>query len=89
MFKYHIKHCSSTVKQHQDGIRLINQEIRNLDEIVNKKQWPANDPFLENKKSEFRRLLKEKDAMEFHLSRAREILKFWKSQSAGKIYHNS
>ena len=81
MFEYHIKHCNSTVKQHHDSIRLLNLKIKNLNEIVNNRRWPADDPFLENKRFELNRLLKEKDTLEFHLSRAQEILKFWKSLS--------
>ena len=84
MFEYHIKHCSSTVKQHQDSIRQLNLKIKSLDEMVNKRQWPLEDPFLENIRSELKRLLKEKDTLEFHLSRAREILRFWKYQSTHK-----
>jgi hypothetical protein len=52
--------------------------------MVNKRRWPVEDPFLENIRSELKRLLKEKDTLEFHLSRAREILRFWKFQSTHK-----
>ena len=84
MYEDHIKHCNSTVKQHRESIRLINLKIRDLEEIVNKKHWLTDDIYLTDKRSELERLLKEKDTMEFHLSRGLEILRFWKSQASQK-----